>query len=301
MTWQTLIHLLKLTAARWSARNAPRLGASLAYYALLSLAPLLVLLVAICGLVFKQSAEQQLVQQITAVAGYSSANTVQLLLENAHRSNGALATVIALATLLFGASGVFVELRDSLNWIWDAPPQPSITWRSFLLQRLASFVMVLALGLWLLLSLAATAALTFLTNFFAGVVPLHFAVTGEITNFFVSLAGMAVLFALVFKFVPDVPIDWRDVGVGAMVTAVLFSAGKSLLGLYLGTAGVGSAYGAAGSLVALVVWVYYSAQIFFFGAVFTRVYADRLGSPETKRERAAVRIGDMSGQGKPDE
>ncbi|MBV9404706.1 MAG: YihY/virulence factor BrkB family protein, partial [Acidobacteriaceae bacterium] len=216
MTRQTLIELLKLAAGRWKERNAPRLGASLAYYALLSLAPLLVLLVAIGGLVFKQNAEEHLVSQITAVAGYSSAKTVQMLLESAHHANGALATVIALVTLLFGASGVFSELRDSLNWIWDAPPRPSSSWRDLIVQRLTSFAMVLALGLLLVVSVVASATMTFVTNFFSGIVPVHFAVLGEIANFVISLAGMVILFALVFKFVPDMPIGWRDEGVGAM-------------------------------------------------------------------------------------
>ncbi len=156
-------------------------------------------------------------------------------------------------------------------------------------QRLVSFGMVLALGFLLMISLLLSTGFTIVEKFFIGFVPLHFAVLGEIANFLVSLVAVTILFGLIFKFVPDVPIDWRDVTVGALATAILFDIGKALLSLYLGTAGVGSTYGAAGSLVALVVWVYYSAQIFFFGAVFTRVYADRLGSPTTKRERAAVR------------
>ncbi len=281
------VELLKSTASKWNYHNAPRLGAALAYYALLSVAPLLILLVAICGLVFKQTAERQLLQQVAAVAGYSSAKTVRMLLESTHRANGLLAAVVALLSLLFGASGVFVELRAALNTIWEAPPQAS-TWRGFLWQRLASFAMVIALGLLLLASLILSAVFTMVEKFFSGVVPLHFTVLSEAGNFFISLAGMAVLFALIFKFVPEVSIHWRDVAIGAIATAVFFSIGKTLLALYLGTAGVGSAYGAAGSLVALIVWVYYSAQIFLFGAVFTRVYADTLGSQAAKRERAAA-------------
>ncbi len=297
MPQATLPKLLKSAASRWNTHEAPRLGAALAYYALLSMAPLLILLIAICGLVFDRStAERDILDQVQQVAGSSSAQTVRMLIASAHRSgSGLIATVIAITTLLFGASGVFLELRASLNKIWDAPLSQSSGWRDMVWQRVVSFGMVLALGLLLLASLLLSAALTLMQTFFAGWLPLHFAVLSEAANFSVSLAAMTVLFGLIFKFVPDVPIDWRDVGIGALATAFLFEVGKVLLGLYLGTAGVGSTYGAAGSLVAFVVWVYYSAQIFFFGAVFTRVYADRLGSPSAKRKRAAVRTsGEMA-------
>ena len=148
--------------------------------------------------------------------------------------------------------------------------------------------MVLALGLLLLVSLILSSGLTILENFFAGFVPLHVKILGQAANYVISLVGLAGLFALIFKFVPDTPIAWKDVGVGAIVTAILFCIGKGLLDVYVGTFGVGSAYGAAGSLVALVVWVYYSAQIFFFGAVFTRVYADSRGSQAARQERSAL-------------
>lgn len=282
-----LVRVLRITATRWNDHNAPRLGAALAYYALLSLAPLLVVMVGMCELVFKQSAEQQLLQQVTAVAGYTGATTVKTVLDSAHHASGALATAIALLTLLFGSSGVFVELRGSLNTIWDAPAQPSSGWRDIVIERLVSFVMVFALGLLLLSSLIVSAAVAMMQKFFANLVPLHFAILGELANFLISLVGLAVLFALIFKFIPNVPIYWRDVSIGAVATAVLFILGKALLAFYLGTAGVGSTYGAAGSIVALVVWVYYSAQIFFFGAVFTRVYADTLGSQAAKKQRVS--------------
>ncbi len=263
--------MLKAAASSWSDHNAPRLGASLAYYTLLSMAPLLVLSVRICEVVYRQSAESDLLQQVAAVVGSSSAKTLQMLLDSAHKANGLLATIIALVTLLFGASGVFVELRGSLNTIWDAPPRRSSTWRNYVTQRLVSFATVLALGFLLLASLILSAAITMAEKFFGDFVPLHIAVMTEFSNFILSLLAFAALFALIFKFVPDVSIRWRDVGIGAVATAVLFSIGKTLLAFYLGTAGVGSTYGAAGSLVALVVWVYYSAQIFLFGAVLTRV------------------------------
>lgn len=282
--------MLKSTGAKWSDHNAPRLGASLAYYTLLSMAPLLVLVIYICGRVLSQTtAEQDLLDQVRALAGYSSAKTVQTLIENTHHASGSLATSIAVITSLFGASGVFVELRDSLNTIWDAPPRPSSTWRDLIWQRVFSFGMVIALGLLLLISLLISAAVTLIEKFFGGFVPFHFAVFSEIANFLISLVAISTLFALIFKFVPDVPIRWHEVTIGAAFTAVLFIMGKALLALYIGTAGVGSTYGAAGSLVALVAWVYYSAQIFFFGAIFTRLYADHFATTTAKKERAAVR------------
>ena len=272
--------LIQTTASQWIEHSAPRLGAALAYYALLSMAPLLILIVAICGLVFDRStAQHQLLGQVQEMAGPAAAKALQGVLENAHHPRtGIVASAIAIVTLLFGASGVFAELRDSLNTIWDAPASTSSAIRSLIWQRLVSFAMVLALGFLLLASLLLSAGLALVTKFFEGYLPLRAALWGEIANFVLPLLALSILFALIFKFVPDVPISWRDVLIGAVATALLFQIGKTLLALYLATAGVGSTYGAAGSLVAFVVWVYYSAQIFFFGAVFTQVYARSYGS-----------------------
>jgi membrane protein len=212
-----------------------------------------------------------------------------MLLKNAQQRNGIVATVIAFLTLLFGASGVFVELRDSLNTIWEAPPPQSSGWRSMVSQRLISFAMVLALCVLLLISLLFSAAVAVVERFFSGVVPLHISVLSETGNALFTVLAFSVLFALIFKFVPNVPIRWEEVAVGSVVTALLFTGGKALLALYFTTAAVGSTYGAAGSLVALVAWVYYSAQIFFLGAVFTRIYADHFGSTSAKIERLKVR------------
>lgn len=284
--------LLAAAFRRWNRLNAPRLGASLAYYALLSMAPLSILVVAICGVVFgKAQAEQYVLSQARSLAGSSGAATVQTLIENArHTGAGIFATVIAFVTLFFGASGVFVELRDTLNTIWQVPEQVSSGFRGMLWQRLAAFAMVLSLGLLLLISLSLSALFAFLEHFARSVLPLPTAVTGEVLNLLVSLLAMSVLFGLVFKFVPETPIAWRDVAIGGAATGVLFMIGRSLLALYFSTSAVVSMYGAAGSLVAVVVWVYYSAQIFFFGAVFTRVYAERFGSrsaqtPENTQNR----------------
>lgn len=288
--WRVLPGLLKTAASRWSAHNAPRLGAALAYYTLLSMAPLSILVVGICSMVLSQStAEQAFLVRVREVAGPSSAATIKMLLANAHQHHGVIATVLAFATLFFGASGVFVELRDSLNLIWDAPPVTASAWRSMLMQRLISFGMVLGLCVLLLTSLLLSAGFAILQKFFSGMVPLHISILSVVANGIFNLVAFATLFGLIFKFIPNVPIRWEEVGVGATVTAVFFLIGKGLLALYFTTAAVGSTYGAAGSLVAFVAWVYYSAQIFFFGAIFTRVYADRLGSPTAKKERRAAR------------
>ncbi len=283
-----ILGLLKDTASRWSDCNAPRLGASLAFYMLLSMAPLMILIVAICGLVFSQaSAQEQILAQVRGISGAAGEKTVAMLIENAHQpKSGITATVVAFITLLSGASGVFLELRDSLNTIWGAPKAVAGGWKGMVWQRVVSFGMVLALGFLLLASLILSAAIAIVENFFAGLVPVHLAVAGHVANVAISLVAISALFGLIFKFVPDVPIAWRDVGVGAVVTAILFTIGKTLLAWYLGTVGVGSTYGAAGSLVALVVWVYYSAQIFFFGATFTKVYADTYGSRASRKQQS---------------
>lgn len=280
MTGKQALALLKSAGSQWSDHNASRLGASLAYYTLLSLAPLLVLLVAVCGLVFsKTTVENDLIAEVRDIAGYSEAQTLKAFLDNAHHvGSGIAATLIALVTLLFGASGVFVELRDSLNAIWDAPAPKRSSWHNLAAQRLTSFVMILALGVLLLASLILSTALGIIQKFFGGAMLPQAAVLAEIENHAVSLVSLAVLFALIFEFVSSVRFRWRDVAIGATLTAILFEIGKALLALYIATAGVGSAYGAAGSVIALVVWVYYSAQIFFFGAAFTRVYAETYDS-----------------------
>jgi membrane protein len=292
MTRTEIVQLLKSAADCWSANNAPRLGAALAYYTLLSIAPLALVIVLICNLVLHQ-AESQILAQVRMLAGANAEQTVHALIQNAsHPKNGLIPSVVASVTLLLGASGVFAELRDSLNTIWSAPKRTGTTWQTLIWQRVISIGMVLALGFLLLVSLVLSAVIGIVENFFAGLLPVHLAVVGEVANFLVPLVATTVLFSLIFKFVPDVPIDWREVIIGAAATAVLFSIGKFLLSLYLSTIGVSSAFGAAGSLVAFVVWVYYSAQIFFFGAVFTQVYADNYGLKAMRRSREKIREGD---------
>ena len=281
------VSLLKKTYSNWSARQAPRLGASVAFYTLLSFAPLLILTVAVAALVFgQQGAQAGLIDQTRQMIGGRGADTVKSLLSHAQKpSSGVMASIIAFVTLLFGASGVFSELRDALNIIWDAEPKNESGFLGMIKQKLFSFGMVLSVGFLLLVSLIISAGLALLGKFFSQLLPLP-AFVFEVVNFAVSFLVISVLFALLFKYVPARPISWRDVRVGAVGTAILFTIGKFLLGFYLGKASIGSAYGAAGSLVAVIVWVYYSAQIFFFGAEFTRVYADTHAGAGLRDHRA---------------
>jgi membrane protein len=279
VTLHSIWDLIKRTASSWNEINAPRLGAALAYYTMLSVAPLLVLSIAIAGLVFgPKAAQDQIAYQIQNVVGPEGGEAIQSLLAHTGQlAQGVTAAVVGFLVLLFGASGVFGELRDSLNLVWGAPATGSTGLVGMIKYRFVSFAMVLGVGFLLLVSLVLSAAIAAVGKFFAQYLPasevlLH---TGSLLFTFLIVTG---LFALLYKVVPDVRIEWRDVWIGAAVTSFLFSIGKFLIGLYLGKASVGSAYGAAGSLVVFIVWVYYSAQIFFLGAEFTHVFAERHGS-----------------------
>ncbi|HSU60865.1 MAG TPA: YihY/virulence factor BrkB family protein [Bryobacteraceae bacterium] len=288
--------LLKGTYCKWSSHHAPRLGASVAFYALLSFAPLLMLTIAIVSLIFgQQQAQNYLVDQARQMIGNHGGDMVKLLLQNGQKpSSGIIAGVIALLILLFGASGVFAELREALNIIWDAQPKSQSGLLGMLKERLFSFGMVLSVGFLLLVSLVMTSGLAFIGKFLSHMMPVPGFIM-EILNFVISFAVISFLFAMMFKFVPARDISWKSVRVGAIGTALLFTVGKLLLGLYLGKASVGSGYGAAGSLVAVIVWIYYSAQIFFFGAEFTRIYADAhpgvAGAHQLEPEASRPRIG----------
>jgi membrane protein len=271
------IDLLKETFRQWNSHDAPRMGAALAFYSILSLAPLVILVVGICALVFGAAgAQTQLLAQFRGLMGDEGARAIETVLTSAQKpATGILASVLGVATLLFGASGVFVELRAALNKLWEAEGATAGTGLWFLIKdRFLSIGMVLAIGFLLLVSLAISAGLGAAGKFFAsfGFLPPG---VWEVLNFLISLGVVAGLFVLILRYVPNIRLPWRSITVGAILTAVLFTVGKTAIGIYLGKAGVGSAYGAAGSLVVLVVWIYYSAQIFFFGAMFTRVYAQR--------------------------
>ena len=274
MDLQKFVGLLRRSFGDWSDDNAPRLGAALAFYTILSASPLVILAVAMVSLLFgRSSAQAQLLAEVQALVGPDGRSAVQSMLASGHKeSSGILATLVGLVVLLFGASGVFGELRDALNTIWEARRKHSQGLRGMLRDRVFAFGMVFGVGFVLLVSLVVSTALSVAAKFLSSHLPVPAAVL-DLVNFVVSLLGIALLFAVIFKYVPETRVEWNEVFLGGAVTALLFTVGKSLLGLYLGEASPGSAYGAAGSLVAMVIWVYYSAQIFYFGAEFTHVHA----------------------------
>lgn len=278
--------LIKQTASNWSDINAPRLGAALAFYTMLSIAPLLVLSIAIAGLVFgEQAAQGRILGELQTVIGYQGGAAIQDLLNHArHLSSGISALAIGIVLLCYGASSVFGELRDSLNLVWGFKTTTGPGVIGVIRSRLASFAMVVGIGFLLLVSLLFSAAIAAAGKFFGGVLPIPEAVL-HIANAFFSFVAVTILFALLYKVIPEVKIEWRDVWIGAAVTSALFSLGKLIIGLYIGKAGVSSAYGAAGSLVAFLIWVYYSAQIFFLGAEFTHSFSERHGSRAELRAR----------------
>lgn len=281
---------LEETGRDWADDNASRLAAALAYYSLLSLAPLLVLTVAMLGAVFgTEAAQGKIVAELGVIVGRDAAAAIQSIVMSARAPDvGIISTVIGIVTMFVGASTMFNELHSALNEVWEVAPKPGRPfWREFR-DRLLSFVMVVCVAVVLLGSLGLSTGLSALGGALAPLLPGGDWVW-QLVNFGFSLAVSTSLFAVIFKYVPDVEIRWRDVWIGAGVTALLFTVGKTLLGLYLGRAAIGSAYGAAGSLIAFVVWVYYAAQILFLGAEFTQVQARRKGR-EITPARNAIRI-----------
>jgi membrane protein len=253
-------------------------GAAIAYYTTFSLAPVLLIAIAVAGLAFGQEAAQgAIVGQLSGLMGQQSAEALQSMLKSAAGARSStLATAIGVVTLLVTATGVFSEIQSSLNAIWRAAPRRSAVSR-LIRARLISLGLILALGFLLTVSLAVSAALTALGTYLNGIFPA-IRVLLHIANFLISFALLALLFAAIYKFLPDTSIAWRDVSMGAVVTALLFTVGKSLIGLYIGSSQVATSYGAAGALIVILLWVYYSAEIFLFGAEFTKCYAHRHGS-----------------------
>jgi membrane protein len=278
MSLKSVWGLLKETGEGWWDGKAPRLGAALAFYTMLSLAPLLVVVTAVAGAVFGEKAAQgQLVDEMRSLLGDKGAEVVQTLLANAHQEpgTGVLATVLGLGMLLFGATGVFAEVQDSLNTLWGVQPKPGLGVWQAIRDRFLSFSAVVGVGFLLLASLTVSTALSALGRYLAGLGPwLALMSVGHVV---VSVAVLTLLFAMLFKLLPDVCLGWRDVWVGAGLTALLFTLGKYLIGLYLGSSTTASAYGASASFAVFLIWVYYSAQIFFFGAVFIKVWAKHHG------------------------
>jgi membrane protein len=293
--WCDIKALLGESFSEWSRHKGARLGASLAFYTLLSLTPLLLVVVSVAGLVFSpKTAESQVVWQIHSLVGRQAANGIQTVLEGTrHTTHGIIATAIGLLTLLFGASGVLIELRDALNTIWEIPPEQTTGFRTIMQmarERLFSFALVLAVGFLLLVSLVMNAAIAALGTFSARFLPIP-EVFLHLLNALFSFVAITALFAAIYKVVPETKIQWRDVLLGAAVTSLLFTLGKLLIGLYLGKASFASTYGAAASVVVLIVWVYYSGQIFFLGAEFTKIFANRYGSQPNRHPGSMVTSG----------
>ena len=280
--FRQVTRLFKESAKDWSEDNAQRLGASLAFYTLLSLAPLLIVIVGVAALAFgREAAGGQFAWEIRDLVGPEAASAIQALIAESYKpATGLLATGLSILTVIYGASSVVMELREDLNIIWRSPA-PAVTGVSgiirFAKERFYSFALVLVAGFLLLVLLAISVAIAALGRLFGSGLPISEPVLHVLTFLF-SFVAITFLFAALYKTLPDVKLLWRDVLVGASVTSLLFAIGKQLIGLYLGKASFTSTYGAAGSLVVLLVWVYYSAQVFFFGAEFTKAYTRTFGS-----------------------
>jgi membrane protein len=279
ITLRALAGILRRALVGWWNDNVPRLGASLAYYTLFSLAPILVVAIAIGGLIFGPEAVRgEIVGQIQSLIGREGAEAVQSMLEGAsRRSSSMAATAAGVVTFFLGATGAFLELQNSLNTIWRVKPKADGSFiQALVVQRLISFGLVVAMGFLLATSLLVSAALaalhTYMGNAFPGV-----AVLWEALNVVVSLAVITILFAMIYKVLPDVRLVWADVWIAGLVTAGLFTIGKLLIGMYLGSTALASTYGAAGSVIVILVWVYYSAQVILLGAEFSREYVATFG------------------------
>jgi membrane protein len=282
--WQ----FLKGIVTQWLEDEPFQLASSLSYYTLFSLAPLLIIAISVAGLAFgREAAQNQIVETIQGLVGQESAKAVQSMIQNTSSkpTAGAISTIIGIVVLLFGAGGVVGQLQTSLNTIWGVTAKPGQGIWGFVRQRFVSIAMVLAIGFLLLVSLALTALLSGLTQYMGTLVGVA-AFAAHVLDLLVSFVFVTILFALIYKFLPDVRIQWKDVWIGAALTSLLFTIGKFLIGLYLGSSGVTSAFGAAGSIITVLLWVYYSSLIFFLGAEFTQVYATQYGSGVAPAENA---------------
>jgi membrane protein len=284
--------LAKQTFQSFSEDKVSRMGAALSYYTVFSLAPLLVVTIAVAGFFFGEDAAQgRIVAQLTGTLGREGAELVQTMIQKASEPKaGIIATVIGLGTLLLGATGVLMELHDALDAIWKVTPRKGRGWKGTVRDRVLSFGVILAFGFLLLVSLVLSAGLAATGDRLGDMIPGWVALA-YLLNYGISIGLVALLMATLFVLLPDVRIAWRDVWVGSLVTSVLFHLGKLLIGLYLGKAGVGSPFGAAGSLAVLLVWIYYTSQVFLLGAEFTRVYTLRFGRPVQPRAGAEFRPG----------
>lgn len=286
MKTKALFGLLKETFQEWSDDKAPRLAAVLSFYTIFSLAPILIITIAVAGFFLGQAdVRENILMQVETTFGPDAEEMVEGLIDDASRpGSGVVATIIGMITIIAGATGVYGQLLEALNTIWEVEPAPDSGIFDTLRKRLLSFTMVLGIGFLLLVSLVISAALSAISQYFSELLP-GIDIFWQILDLVVSYALITLLFAMIFKVLPDVEVAWSDVWVGAAFTALLFTIGKFLLGWYLGTSTPGSTFGAAGSLVGILLWVYYSAQILLFGAEFTKVYTRRHGSKIRPAER----------------
>jgi membrane protein len=276
MSWWSVV---RGSGLKWWADNALRLAASLSFYTAFALSPLLIIVIAVAGLVFgEEHVQRTLMEQISNLVGPASADAIQSMLASARPSaHGLVATAMSIATVLVLATGIFVEMQDGLNMIWKSPTQDGHGLWQVLRDRVLSFLVIVGMGFLLLVSLVIDALLGALGAYLTHLLPASEAIM-YLLNLMISLIVVTVLFALMFRLLPSAKVAWEEVWIGAGVTAGLFTIGKFMIGLYLGKAGLTSAYGAASSLMVILLWVYYSSLIFYFGAEFTYVYAEKFGS-----------------------
>jgi len=280
--------MLKQTFQKWNEHDPFRQGAVIAYYAIFSLPALLVIIIAVAGFVFgREAVTGQLSTQIGQLMGQDTAKQIQDMIASASISKRSIwATILALVTLLLGATGVFAQLQKSLNFIWEVKAEPKKQWLGYLQSRLLSFGMVLSLGFLLIISLVITTLIALVGDWLKAHLPEIALILLQFLNFIFSFGVITVFFAVMFKFLPDAKIRWKDVWLGAIITSLLFSIGRFALGFYFGKVNPGSTYGAAGSVILIMLWVFYSCMIFFFGAEFTRQYAEYRGKTVQPSEHA---------------
>lgn len=288
---QSLREVLVETVGNWLRHRSPVESAALAFYTLFSLAPVLLVMVVVAGAIWGEEAVRgRIVYEFSGLMGREAAGVVQTALESAAVDGSSnVAAAVGLVTLLFGATAVFVQLQDTLNQVWEVAPKPGRLIKDFLKKRLISFGVVLCMGFVLLVSLGVSAALSALQDYLQAILDIP-AIFLQSANFLLAFLVITVLFGLIYKLLPDAKIAWRDVAWGAVATALLFSLGKYLIGLYIGQTGVASTYGAAGSLVVVLVWVYYSSLILLLGAEFTRVHSRRYRPTRVQPEPGAMRV-----------
>lgn len=281
--------LLKKTGQEWQEDKASRIAAALAYYTVFSISPLLVIAIAIAGAFFgEQTAQEQITDQLTQLVGEDVVKPILVTLNNISQPEiRGTASLISIAVLIIGASGIFAQLQDALNTVWKVKPQPGQGIMPFIRRRISSFFMVLAIGFLLIISLILSTIISTLSRYRIDFLPGS-TILWENIDFVFSLGLVTFLFCLMFKYVPDAKIAWKDVFVGSVITALLFIFGKFLLGLYISRGSLGSAYGAAGSLIVFLAWVYYSAQIILLGAEFTHVYTKMYGSKIRPRKHSQI-------------